>query len=79
MLMAQGGVGLVTGGLGIGCISERDLEVIHGGKILDNDDELEYCFTQPHNPLVVYVPTDLTPDEFREHTKISIDNLERFK
>jgi hypothetical protein len=36
---------MLVNGLGIGCLVEKDLEVLHNGQILDNDDEMEYCFT----------------------------------
>jgi hypothetical protein len=32
-------------GLGIGCLTDKDLEVLYNGQIMDNDDEMEYCFT----------------------------------
>ena len=70
---------MLVNGLGIGCLVDKDLEVLHNGQILDNDDEIEYCFTQSTNPLIVYVPTDLTPEEFRDYSKIAISNLESFK
>eukprot|EP00347_Sterkiella_histriomuscorum_P006217 403353614 len=60
-------------------ISPFDLEVMHNGQILENDDELEYCLTTQNNPLIIYVPTDFNTDEFRFCTKIAIDNLESYK
>jgi hypothetical protein len=54
-----------------------DLEVVHTGRLLEDDEDLEYILTQPGNPLIVYVPTDLSPDEFREHTKLCIDEVEK--
>jgi hypothetical protein len=41
----DGGMGMLVNGLGIGCLVDKDLEVLHNGQILDNDDEIEYCFT----------------------------------
>jgi hypothetical protein len=77
--IATGGLGVQVSGLGIGCLTDKDLEVLHNGQLLDNDDEIEYCFTQQSNPLIIYVPTDLTQEEFRDYTKIAISNLESFK
>ena len=73
------GLGVQVAGLGIGCLTDRDLEVLYKGNILDNDDEMEYCFTHSTNPLIVYVPTDLTNEEFKEYTKLAISNLESYK
>jgi hypothetical protein len=66
-------------GVGLGSLNALDLEVLFNGQILDNDDEIEYFFTQQANPLIVYVPTDLSNDEFRDYTKITISNLESYK
>ncbi|CDW88787.1 UNKNOWN [Stylonychia lemnae] len=56
-----------------------DLEIIHNGLILDNEDELEYCLTTYYNPLIIYVPSDFNQEQYRMFTKIAIDNLENYK
>ena len=53
--------------------------MIHDGKILDNDDELEYCITTQLQPLVVYIPSDFNQEEYRLFTKLAIDDLESYK
>ena len=53
--------------------------MLFNGQLLENDDEIEYFFTQQNNPLIVYVPTDLSNDEFRDYTKITISMLESYK
>lgn len=42
---------------------------------MDNDDELEYCLTTRENPLVVYVPTEYTTNEYKYYTNYSMANL----
>lgn len=78
-LLAQGGVGVSVSGVGLGQLTALDLEVLFNGQLLENDDEIEYFFTQQNNPLIVYVPTDLSNDEFRDYTKITISMLESYK
>ena len=56
-----------------------DLEILHRDSVLDNDDDIEYCQTSFNNPLVIYVPSDLTQDEYRVYTKVASDNLESNK
>lgn len=59
-------------------ITDKDLEVLHSNCVLDNDDDLEYCLTTRENPLIIYVPTELTSTEYKQYTSQAMNNLENY-
>jgi len=55
-------------------VSFRDLELISWAsrKILSDDDEMEYLFTSPEQPLVVFVPRELTMNEYKSYMTVAL-------
>ena len=40
-------------------ITEKDLEIVYKGKMLDEEYEVEYCTNTDQHPLIVYAPIDM--------------------
>ena len=60
-------------------INVTDLEIIHGGEILEDRAEIEYCINTEYNPLVVYVPMDIDYAEFKYQAKFCQDKVHEMK
>ena len=60
-------------------INVTDLEIIHGGEILEDRAEIEYCINTEFNPLVVYVPMDIDYAEFKYQAKFCTDKVAEMK
>lgn len=55
-------------------LTDKDLEVLHGNQILDNDDDLEYYITSKDNPFIIYVPGELQLHEYKLCTNEALRN-----
>ena len=60
-------------------ITQKDLEVLHDGDILDDDFDIEYCINTHENPLVVYVPGDIDYAEFKYQAKFCADKVQEMR
>ena len=56
-------------------ITQKDLEVLHDGEILDDDLDIEYCIDTQENPLVVYVPGDIDYAEFKYQARFCHEKI----
>jgi hypothetical protein len=56
-----------------------DLDIIHQGKILDNEDEVEYLFSSPEQPIVIFVPTELALVEYKNLMTVALRAIDTYK
>ena len=64
-------------------ITHRDLELIYNDRwnqhILGEDDEMEYCITTPENPLIVFLPTELSMNEYKNYMTVALQSIDMYK
>ena len=41
-------------------------------QIMNDDDEMEYCISTPENPLIVFLPTELTMNEYKNYMTVAL-------
>jgi hypothetical protein len=52
------------------------LEIICNEKILSDEDEMECIFTSPEQPLIVFVPTELTMNEYKNYMTVALSSID---
>lgn len=57
-------------------ITYRDLEIISNEKILADEDEMECIFTSPEQPLIVFVPTEFTMNEYKNYMTVALSSID---
>lgn len=64
-------------------ITYRDLELIYNDRrnmqIMNDDDEMEYCISTPENPLIVFLPTELTMNEYKNYMTVALQSIDMYK
>ena len=60
-------------------ITYVDLEVVHQGRVLANEEELESIFTSPEQPLIIFVPTELAMVEYKNLMTVCLRDIDRYK
>lgn len=60
-------------------LSFRDLEVIYNKQILAETDPIDQCISTFENPLVIFVPTDLTMQEYKNFMTVSLSSIDAYK
>lgn len=60
-------------------ICSRDLELIFNKKLMNDNDEMEYCLSTPANPLVIFLPTELTMNEYKNYMTVALSAIDQYK
>lgn len=60
-------------------ITFRDLELLYNNQILGDDDEMEYCLTTYEKPLLVFIPTELSMNEYKNYMTVALQSIDSYK
>ena len=67
-------------------MTDQDLELIYhpnqkrsSMKILPDDEEMEYIITTPEHPLIIFIPTELTMNEYKNYMTVALTSIDAYK
>ena len=55
------------------------LEIIYKGGVLDDKEWMEYVLTSSHNPMTVFIPTELSIDEYKNYMTVCLQAIDVYK